>query len=188
MTTTAVSICNSALIKIGEQRISALSDNNPRAILCNEQFTKLRDEVLIAHPWNFAVTRVALSAVADYDDPLGEWAYQFTIPSDCLRILRGDDDERIYVTENGYVLTDESTFGIKYIKQETDYSKYTPLFLEALATRIAIDASYAIVQSNELGDRLKQSYKALLSEARGIDGQEGTPQGFIINTWTDSRR
>ena len=45
LTTTEVSICNSALIKVGAERITSLSDSNKRAQLCSEQYSKMRDEV-----------------------------------------------------------------------------------------------------------------------------------------------
>lgn len=188
MTTTAVSICNSALIKVGADRISALSDTTPRAILCNEQFAKIRNAVLAAHPWNFAITRVALASVADYDDPLDQWAYQFTLPSDCLRVLNCQDSDIEFVIENGYLLSDESSISIRYIKEETDYSKYQALALDALSTRLAVELAYAIVQSRELGDSLMVQYRSHISEARGIDGQEGRMASIEITDWTDVRQ
>ena len=62
MAVDAEAICNSALIKIGASKIAALSDTNKRAILCNEQYPKLRDDLLRSHPWNFAIKRKVLSA------------------------------------------------------------------------------------------------------------------------------
>ena len=46
MASSEVAICNSALIKIGAAEITSLSDVNKRAQLCNEQYSKLRDELL----------------------------------------------------------------------------------------------------------------------------------------------
>ena len=61
MASSEVAICNSALIKIGAAEITSLSDVNKRAQLCNEQYSKLRDELLRSHPWNFAIARKVLS-------------------------------------------------------------------------------------------------------------------------------
>ena len=186
MATTAVSICNSALIKVGAERITSLSDSSPVAILCNEQFTKLRDEVLRAHPWNCAITRVELASVASYVDPMEEWAYKFSLPADCLRVLRTKDDVD-YKIENGYLLADDSTCVIQYIKKETDYSKYDTMLIEALAMRIAVDVSYAIAQSTTQTQALWKAYQQLLGEARSVDGQEGTPDETVITEWSESR-
>tara|TARA_R100001530_G_scaffold114015_1_gene80959 strand:+ start:206 stop:1021 length:816 start_codon:yes stop_codon:yes gene_type:complete len=61
MASSEVAICNSALIKLGAAEISSLSDTNKRAQLCNAQYSKLRDELLRSHPWNFAIGRKVLS-------------------------------------------------------------------------------------------------------------------------------
>ena len=48
-----VSICNSALIKLGASRIASLTEDSKEAKLCYEQYPILRDEVQASHPWNF---------------------------------------------------------------------------------------------------------------------------------------
>lgn len=186
MATSAVSICNSAIAKIGGARITTLSDDTPAAILCNEQYDKLRREVLRAHPWNCVIDRVEVSAVADYEDPFEEWAYKYALPSNCLRVLRVSDntDHKI---EGRYILSDESTLAIHYIKDETDVTKYDALLLEVLATRIAVDLAYGITQSGIIGQALMKEYQMLLSEARSVDAQEGTPDDFVISDFTLTR-
>lgn len=186
MATNAVSICNSALVKIGAERIVALSDNTPAAIACNEQFAKVRDEVLRAHPWNCVISRVELSSVADYEDPMEEWAYKFSLPSDCLRVLRTKDDVD-HKIEGRYLLAQDSSCVIQYIKQETDYTKYDAMLLETLSTRLAVDLSYAITQSKVVAEMLMAQYQRLLSEARSVDAQEGTPEDTVITDWIQTR-
>ena len=85
LTTTETSICNSALIKIGADRINSMTETNRRAQLCNEQYSKVRDEVLRSHPWNFAITRAEFSQLTT--TPSFGYNYEYSIPSDCLRIL-----------------------------------------------------------------------------------------------------
>ena len=186
MATTAVSICNSALVKVGAERITSLDESTPGAIACNEQFTKIRDEVLRAHPWNCVIARVELASVADYEDPMGEWTAQFSLPSDCLRVLRTKDDVD-YKIEGRYLLSNDSECSIQYIKRETDYSKYDPMLLECLSLRLAVELAYLITQSKSVAELLMIQYKALLSEARSADGQEGTADDAVVTDWTESR-
>ena len=54
-------ICNSGLIKLGASTIMSLTEGTKNANLCNEQFAKLRDEVLRGHNWNFAIARAKLA-------------------------------------------------------------------------------------------------------------------------------
>ena len=62
MITSPVEICNSALIKVGAGRILSLNDDSERALLMKEQYPKLRDDLIFAHPWNFATKRETLAA------------------------------------------------------------------------------------------------------------------------------
>lgn len=55
----SVGIANIALSKIGAQRIVSFSENTENARLLNAIYGTIRDEVLRAHPWNFAITRTA---------------------------------------------------------------------------------------------------------------------------------
>jgi hypothetical protein len=91
MASSPVQICNAGLIKLGAERINSLSENNKRARLCNERFDGLRQEVLRAHPWNFAIRRadlVRLSTTPEY-----EYNYEYQLPSDCLRVLETAADK-----------------------------------------------------------------------------------------------
>lgn len=60
MSTSSVEICNMALVKVGAELISSLSDNNKRAILCNLLYDKRRKRLIEGHPWRFARRRKVL--------------------------------------------------------------------------------------------------------------------------------
>lgn len=183
--TSKVQIMNSALLKIGAERISSESDNNKRAIACNEQWEKVRDEVLSDHPWNFAVKRVALAALAA--SPAWGYGYQYQLPTDCLRVVRMEDQYAKFRIEGGLLLTDESEANILYIARITDVSLYTAKFCEALALRLANDLAYHLVQNTSLQDRISLAYQALLSDAKAADAQEGTVDEFLVDDWTLAR-
>lgn len=58
-------IVNLALTRLGDLRIAALSDATAAAQAANAVYAALRDEVLRAHPWNFAIQRATCHHVAD---------------------------------------------------------------------------------------------------------------------------
>lgn len=58
-------IVNLALTRIGDLRISALSDATAAAQAANAVYASLRDEVLREHPWNFAAQRASCEKAAD---------------------------------------------------------------------------------------------------------------------------
>lgn len=180
-----VEICNSALIKVGANRIVSLSDDSKEARLCNEQYSKVRDELLRSHPWNFAMKRAELGLLDEEVE--FEFTNAFQLPTDCLRVIKTEDSRIVYRIEGRKIITDETEFKILYIAQITDPTTFDPMFKETLATRLAVDLSYALSESASLTERLMKSYLTLLKDARSIDGQEGTPEDVEVNEWLDSR-
>lgn len=182
----STSICNSALIKIGAERITALTDNNKRAILCNEQYDKIRRRVISAHPWNFATRRVQLAKLAS--TPVFEYDNEYQIPSDCLRIFRVRDQDIIdYRIEGRKVLSDSDEIYIEYASDITDVSQMPWYFQEYLSYEIAYDLCYAIVQSSSFRQTIREDMIDARRNARNYDSQEGTPRSLEIDTWTNSR-
>jgi hypothetical protein len=189
MAISSLTICNSALSKLGASRISSLAGTTKAALLCNEQYSKLRDDVLAAHPWNFASTRAELSQNATA--PTWGYTYAYDLPSDCLRVLRmeEEDDQGIpYKVEGRKLLTDASTSNILYIYQVVDTTKFTPLFAEVLAYRIAQDLGYAITQNMNVAQMMAKLYDDALRKAKSFDAQEGTPDLVEAEDWLDVRR
>lgn len=164
------SICNSALVKIGAARIVSLDDPSEGARLCKEQYTKLKESLLQAHPWNFAVRRQALNLSPDV--PAFGYSKQFIVPDDCLRILETCPDEVSWEREGNFLLTNYPSMAIRYIKN-VDESLFTPLFAEVLSLALAADISYSLVQSVQLRTDLRQEFKNQLRDARSFDAQEG---------------
>lgn len=190
MASSSTAICNSALIKIGLDRISALSDDVQRAIYCNEQYAKLRDEVLFSHPWNFAVTMATFSATVN--TPIFDYSTEYTIPSDCLRILDiyGEPEWEVGLNAAGtakVLLANRTSAKVRYIAQVTDTTLFTPAFDEALAARIAADLAYGLVQSISLQDQMFKVYQQLLSQARSFDAQEKSAREVKSDDWLNSR-
>lgn len=167
----SIDICNSALIKLGVETITDFEDNNKRASLCNVQYDIIRKKLLRKYHWSFAIKRAALTV--DSTAPLFGWDYRFALPSDYLRILQDPYyKDTPYLIEGGYLLTNEATFSIKYVYNITDASLYDSLFVETLATALAIDLCTPLAQSESLKQSLINDFKDLLSDARTINSQE----------------
>lgn len=180
-----VSICNSALIKLGHERINSLTEDSKAAILCNERYPFCRDEVLREHPWNFAMKRASFSQLVSV--PAFDFQYEYQIPSDCLRIWQPEVPEIIFLVEGGKVLTDEGTFKCRYISRVTNPALFDRSFAEALAFRLAADVGYSITQSTQLQQAMLAMYEMKLKMARSMDAQEGTPEDIIEDNWIKRR-
>jgi hypothetical protein len=183
---TVVGICNSALVKVGAATITALSDDSKEARTCNEQYAKVRDAVLEAHPWRFAIKRVSLALLPT--PPAFGYTNAFQLPADCLGVLHADDETIKYEVEGDQLLTDASAIKIRYIAQIVDSSKYLPLFAEAVACRLAVELAYAISSNATLAASMMSAYQGQLREARSINGQRsGSPKQVPRGSWVESR-
>jgi hypothetical protein len=185
MTISRVSICNSALLKLGAERITALDGSSKEARICEEQYEKMRDLVLQDHPWNFALVRVELASTSN--TPVFEWDYEFQLPVDCLRVIRMQERDYEFVVEGKKLLTNYDTCKILYISKVEYEANFTAYFAEALAMRLASDLAYNLIQNPGLAGQFLNEYKQFIRDARSIDAQEGTPENVEDNSYILSR-
>lgn len=191
MATADVDIVNSSLAKLGAPLIVALTDSVRAAVICNEQYPKMRRKLLASHPWNFATRRTALAATAN--EPEYEYSTEFLVPSDVLRVLDTDlpEDEpwevEFNIDNNKVLLCNSDAVKIKYVKDITDPTKFPPYFEEALSWLLASDVAFAITQSASVSQAMYAGYKNEIREARSMDAQESGRQAFETNLWIDVR-
>lgn len=194
--TSDVAICNLALTKLGNDRVlTALTQANKEGRLCSLHYPVARDAVLAEHPWNFAIRRVDLAVEADVTPPF-EFTYRFPLPADCLKVIRTEnesagyeDDWRIESVSGGgqVLLYNDATCAIEYIARVEDTALYSPIFVDALAQRIAAELAPAFADSASMAQQLWQLYEAKMRSAKGVDAQEGTPRNQVFDTWVNAR-
>ena len=166
-----VQICNSALNQLGASSITALTDDSKNARLCNERYTTIRDAVFRTHPWNCLIKRVQLAQ--DSDTPAWGFSYQYTLPSDCLRVLQIKDYDADYKIEGRKLLIEQSTVYLIYLAIETDVNQLDILLRETISAALAQDMAYAITSNLQVAKLMAEKYQAKLSEARHTDASEG---------------
>jgi hypothetical protein len=119
MAASNVAIANLALTKLGDLRILNLTDNTKPAREVNAVFDMTRDYLQRRFSWRFCIKRANLAA--DTTVPLWDWAYQYPLPTDCMRILQvgqwypsPDLSDLIstggqeYVVEGKYILSNQA--------------------------------------------------------------------------------
>tara|TARA_R100000458_G_C8234087_1_gene214945 strand:+ start:554 stop:1141 length:588 start_codon:yes stop_codon:yes gene_type:complete len=190
-----VEICNSALNMLGANNITDITEDSKNARLLNQRYDPIRDAVFRLHAWNCLIKRVELAQ--DSDTPTHEFAKQYTLPADCLRVLKigghhdgssSDlDDGQQFKIEGRKLLTDEATVYLIYIAKITDVNQYDTLLQETIAARLASELCYAITSSTSLATQMNELYKEKLREARHIDASEGTAEMLDSSTFINSR-
>ena len=186
MATSKVELCNRALTLCGARRITSLTESSEPAAILNEEYDNSRRELLVGHPWNFALKRIALGL--DVTTPAFGFSYRFQLPSDCLRVIStsyvGYTEFQI---EGRYLLSNESEASIRYISDITDISMFSKPFEVALAYMLADLICFKISGNAALADRINKAATQKLREARSYDAQEGSAPMTENNIFRDVR-
>lgn len=181
-----VGICNRGLQKLGADRITSLTQDSRNARSCNALYEIVRDAELRAHPWSFAVKRVVLAP--DSTTPAFDYDYSFTLPSDCLRVLPPNDSDLDWRIEGGAILTNYGdSLNLRYIARITDPNLFDPLFMESLASRIAVELCEELTQSNQKGQGVRDDYKQAIREARRNNAIEKMSDEPPEDPWVTAR-
>lgn len=190
MAISQISICNSAIIKVGGDIITSITEDKKSAKILNAVYAQIRDEVLRSRNWNFAMKRATMTPTAN--TPPYEYDYEFSLPMDCLRVVDIEneyfDENFDFTIEGETLLCNEASINFRYIFRNEDESSYDPMFAECLAWRLAQEIAYAITQSAQMEDQMKKRYSEALAYASSTDSIEGTMKPFVADIWTNARR
>ena len=174
--TSAVSICSNALLLLSDDPIDSFDVDNNRTRLVANLYAQKRDKVLRAHPWNCAVKRDILSP--DTTAPAFGWAYQFQLPSTCLRTLSvGDEDAPDhYQVEGRKILMNTNVCRLRYIWRNEVEATWDATLVDAMTQVMVAALTYPVTKSTTKQATEEEIVKRVLKEARAIDGQENPPE------------
>jgi hypothetical protein len=195
MSVSEVDIVNSALVKIGEETITSLTDDARQARFANRQYPLKRAELLRLYRWNFAMRRASLAP--DATKPLFGFENRFLLPFNCLRLVGLYDaaemdrnytaTKKPFKVEGRYVLANADSIKIFYIEDVTTTAEFDPIFVEALAWSLAKDLAYILSTGPRLVQVADASFKETMRQAKMADAVEGTPEVVEASEWLDSR-
>ena len=166
-----VDICNGALNQLGATTILSLTEDSKNARLCNSRYTQVRDAVFRSHPWNCLQKRVELAA--DTTAPAWGFSYAYTLPADCLRLLRILDYDSNYKVEGRKILSNTSSMKILYIGRITDPNEYDESLRETLSAALGADIAFAVTSNNQTATNMYNLFQDKLKDARFVDSTEG---------------
>lgn len=194
-----VEIANRALTKLGAGRIISFNDDNKQARSVTSMYNIVRDAELRSHIWQFSVRRASIAALST--TPAWGYAYEYQLPSDCLRIIMVNDrypgpslddyrNESVaeYAIEGNKILTDiGSPLKIKYISRIQDTTEWDAMFVEAFACRLAMEMAEDLTQSNTKRELAQAEYMAALRGAIRANAIQQPPQDLPDDSWMFSR-
>jgi hypothetical protein len=142
---TVEDVCNMAMGIIDEAPIGSLDDNTKAARLLNLHFETTRQAELTKQAWAFAIFRVELDGEAGG-----------------LRIPFKQEGSLILTNYTGPRL-------IRYIGNMTDPADWDPLFVEALAARLAMKIAMPLTHKDTVLRGAKVAYEEAIADARRIN-------------------
>jgi hypothetical protein len=197
--TSEVSIANRCCTLLGADLIISLADDTNRARAISANYEAIRDAELARHRWRFAIARASLPALATVPD--SDYARQFQVPNDFLKLIEGGDlvsgpdlsdycgGGSLYSREGRTILTNlGAPLHIRYIARITDASMFDPAFAESLAARLADELCERLTQSDSKRQICMAAYKRALGEAKLANALEVPPQSASEDSWIAVRR
>jgi len=208
-------VWNTALTVLGVTVVQTTGEGSPQANLLNAVWDGgFRVMFLADHAWNGAKRTKKL--VEFVSSPTGNrWSHAYSLPDDYVRAFRingkelqpdshnygssgqsgGHDLFEIEVVENAdgllkrCLLTDEGTVMLEYMFDvgNANIDLLSPMTKWAMGVSLAAHAAPNFGKSQQDIALLQERANKALMDAKGVDGQEGTPQMFQTTPILDSR-
>jgi hypothetical protein len=127
--------------------------------------------------------------------------YAYLLPADHLRLIQAGEyfpgldltdyanlPNTDYEIEGRFILTNlPEPLKIRYIARVEDTAQYDPLFVEALACKLAYELCETITNSDSLKERLERDYRIQIVRAISRNAIESPPARVADDTWVMSR-
>lgn len=194
-----VEIVNAGLTILGSGRITSIDDDLKAAREAKAIYDITRNALLASHNWSFAKARAQLPALSTA--PLFEYAYQYQIPVDCMRLLfvgdwyagldltdyRGSPTEE-FVIEGRVILTNfTSPLNVKYVKLISDTTQFAPAFTLMFAAALAEVLAEPLTQSDSKKEFAARAKQRALNDAIRANAIEMPPTKLPDDEWLISR-
>ena len=122
------------------------------------------------------------------------YAYQYVMPSDCLRIIKvpliGAATESVqgvqYIREGNWLYCDQDDSPLRYVRQEDDPTRWGVLLQGAVAARIATEIALPVTGQKDVLKTMFELLQMMLAAARTAalhEGAESTPE---VALWEDA--
>jgi len=164
---TDVQICNLALARLGDARITTLADATAQAQYCTLFYTQTVAELQAEFDWQFCRKLVSLTSSTT---PLGGYTFQYALPSDYIRSIRLaniDESENFGQWEilgSSLQTNFASPVTLDYIANITDTTKFPAIFTELLAVKLAGVLAMPLTGSKDLFKQCVELYMAMLGK------------------------
>ena len=161
-----------------ETPLSSWDDPTPVGRWMKRNFKIIRNIVMAATPWAFAIRRELLQPHGE--KPAFNWQTQYVIPRDVLRVL----PLRMGGTVNGSLIDWEregmliltnftGPLKARLLFEQEDCGTWSPLFIDALSSAIALRMSQWLTGKDKFTQMMSSMHKEAMTSAMFANGAEG---------------
>lgn len=194
-----IDVFNLALLKLAQDAtISNFTERSKESRIAARLWEPMRDLVLAERQWPWAMRSMPLAVASETAAP--GWQLRYARPADCITVVAVTDEHGMragrrlgswcddefrqrfayeYETAAGEegttILADVERAYLVYVARIEDTERYPPMFVEALACKLAEEAAPSIIGDRGFTSKpnLKQLYQLALSQAAAHDYNEG---------------
>jgi hypothetical protein len=185
-----IDIINRALVLLGADRISSLTDGTTESESASEIYPGVIEDLISRYRWRFAHVQIQLSRLADAPDARWDAAYQ--LPSD-LKVLEtvtvNDEPIEYDRLEDKVVCNAQSTDQVyaEYVIQN-DESKWPGYFISLVVYELASLLSTPVGDREDLAERFEKRSLRQFGLAKNLDAQGVTTKKIKTDRFRKVRR
>jgi len=180
-------VINLALSHLGIDPILSIDDPGKPAQLARLSYDTIRDLMLRAFTWNFAIDRRAM--VSALPAPAYEWAFAYNLSDEILRVLDvyNSRDEDWKVEGRRIVTNQSSPIFVKSILRAIVIEDWDPMFVMALSYRCSLTWAENLSRQASVTETQTRLYIETMREAISTDSLEMREEVFDVSDWIIAR-
>lgn len=193
---TKLGLYNQALLAIGSQRLTALTDAEERRYRLDDCYDNVLAECLESGQWNFATKAVEIQS-EDSIEPTFGYSYAFLIPSDLANLTGISSSETFnppldrYSEEVGYWWADVDPIYVQYVSSDSDYggdlTAWTPSYERYVYLTLAERVCMALTEGDAKFQAVMQMAKKAKRDAMANDAMGQSAPVVRAGSWVSSR-
>lgn len=171
-----VALASRALIRLGAAPLSSFNDGTAESEIAGALYAPLRDALLSAYSWSFAMGQVML-AKRD-TPPAADYNNAFQLPLDFLRAMSAGTGGRgrglNFRIAGGALHTNAESVLLTYIYRPEEET-FPPYFDQALIARLAAEFTIPVTENTSRAEAMYRMAEREFERARQIDAQQDSP-------------
>lgn len=198
MAITKTSICNGALLLLGQE--PSLNDVDlDTSVYAGDlklAWDVALDDAIRAHPWNFAkrFASIGEDTITAAEATAAGFAKRYTWPSDpwCLRPWRLSIANHgrgvLWQPSARYIYTDEgSPIYLEFLARVADTGLFDPSFIRLLELHLAAKCAFKITGAMSVSEAMEDRVAKFRPQATAIDSQESSAEEDDAGEFLESR-